>query len=246
LENNTTWDLVSDIEKLRLHLNVDRWLLFGGSWGSALALTYAIQHPKSVQGLILRGIFLCRPQEIHWFYQSGAHHIFPDYWEDYIAPIPFEERGNLLEAFYKRLTGESSKQRGMATKAWAMWEGRTTKLHSNLNLLDSTSIQAAYSLARIECHYFIHNAFFDSDNWILTHVHKLRHLPCTIIQGRYDMVCPMKSAWDLFRSWPEAKFEVIPEAGHSSLEPGTLDALIRATDDFLPHHKQVHDPKNDS
>lgn len=237
LENNTTWDLVQDIEHLRTHLKIDKWYLFGGSWGSTLALTYAIYCPDMVEGLILRGIFLCRPQEIHWFYQHGAHHIFPDFWQDFIASIPCEERDNLVQAFYKRLTGTNTKERAEAAKAWAMWEGKTSQLKSNPITLRNFPIQKAYSLARIECHYFVHNSFYPTDNWILENAYSIRHLPCIVIQGRYDMVCPMTTAWDLYHAWPEIKFEIIPDAGHSSSEVGIVDALIRATDSLIQRVK---------
>src|SRR5579872_3533685 len=233
LENNTTWDLVADIEKLRLHLDVEKWLVFGGSWGSTLALTYAIEHPSHVQGLILRGIFLCRPKEIHWYYQSGAHHIYPDLWENYCAPIPLEERNDFVKAFYKRLTSADPVVRKEAAQAWSGWEGGTSKLHFDPALFASfTADEQADSIARIECHYFVNNTFFKTDNWILENVHKFRHIPCVIVQGRYDIPCPIESAWELHRAWPEAKLEIIADAGHAATEPGILDALVRATDAF--------------
>ncbi|MDN3506683.1 MAG: prolyl aminopeptidase [Simkaniaceae bacterium] len=235
LENNTTWDLVEDIEKLRKHLNVEKWTLFGGSWGSTLALTYSILHPDSVEGLILRGIFLCRPKEIRWYYQFGAHHLFPDLWENYCAPIPVEEHGDFVGAYYKRLLSTDPEVRKLAAKAWSGWEGSTSKLHFDPELFATFSAdQAADSIARIECHYFVHNTFFATDNWILENVNTIRHIPCVIIQGRYDIPCPMESAWELHRTWPEAEFEIIPDAGHNPSEPGIMDALIRATDGFIP------------
>ncbi len=233
LENNTTWDLVNDIECLREHLNIDDWVVFGGSWGSTLALTYAIKHPEKVNGLILRGIFLCRPQEIKWYYQHGAHHLYPDLWEKYLEPIPPSERDDLVAAFYQRLTSSDPKVRSEAAKAWSGWEGGTSKLRFDPELFASfTADDSADSIARIECHYFIHNTFFDSDNWILENVNSIRHIPCIIVQGRYDIPCPMVSAWDLHRAWPEAKLEIIPDAGHAATEPGILDGLIRAADHF--------------
>jgi proline iminopeptidase len=232
LENNTTWDLVKDIERLRVYLEINDWLLFGGSWGSTLGLTYAIKYPEKIKGLILRGIFLCRPKEISWFYQSGADRIFPDLWANYIAPIPADERENLVQAFYKRLTSSDATERAEAAKAWAIWELKTSKLKYDQTGSNRFTAKNAYSLARIESHYFVHNAFFDHDNWILENIHAIRHIPCMIIQGRYDIPCPMKSAWELHLAWPEAKFEIIPDAGHSSSEPSTQDALIRATEFF--------------
>lgn len=233
LKNNTTWDLVSDIERLREHLGVEKWVVFGGSWGSTLGLTYAIKHPERVKGLILRGIFLCRPQEIQWFYQEGAHQIYPDQWEKYVEVIPEGERDDFVRAYYARLTSSDSKIRSNAAKAWSGWEGATAKLKFDPALFaDFTADAAADSIARIECHYFINNTFFPSDNWILENVKNIRHIPCVIVQGRYDVPCPVISAWQLHRAWPEAELHIIPDAGHAATEPGTLDALMRATDQF--------------
>ncbi len=233
LTNNTTWDLVEDIETLRKSLGIENWVVFGGSWGSTLGLTYAIQHPESVKGLILRGIFLCRPKEIQWYYQEGANRLYPDLWERYLAPIPESERGDLVTAFYKRLTSSDENERKAAAQAWSGWEGGTSRLMFDPSLFAAfTDDQAADSIARIECHYFVHNTFFDSDNWILERVNTIRHIPCVIVQGRYDVPCPMVSAWELHTAWPEAHFEIIPDAGHSAAEIGILDALIRATDRF--------------
>ncbi len=233
LEQNTTWDLVSDIEHLRDHLGVKDWVVFGGSWGSTLALTYAIKHPEPVKGLILRGVFLCRPKEIHWYYQAGANRLFPDLWGNYIAPIPPEERDDFVTAYYKRLTSTDDTERSIAAQAWSGWEGSTSKLYFDPALLaDFTADKMADSIARIECHYFLHNVFFDSDNWIIENIDSIRNIPCTIIQGRYDIPCPIESAWELHKAWPEAKLEIIPDAGHAATEPGIMDALIRATDQF--------------
>jgi proline iminopeptidase len=234
LKNNTTWDLVNDIERLREQLGIQSWLVFGGSWGSTLGLTYAIKHPEAVEGLILRGIFLCRPKEIEWYYQSGAHHIFPDLWEYYVAPIPEEERGDFVQAFYKRLTSTDSEVRRAAAQAWSGWEGGTSKLLFDPALLASfTEDKSADAIARIECHYFINNVFFETDNWILENVSSFRHIPCVIVQGRYDIPCPMVSAWELHRAFPEAQMEIIPDSGHAATEAGIMDALIRATDRFV-------------
>lgn len=233
LEYNTTWDLVSDIEKLRKFLSIDRWIVFGGSWGSTLGLSYAISHPGKVEGLILRGIFLCRPKEIQWYYQSGANYIYPDVWEKYIEPIPLEEQNDFVSAFYRRLTSENPEVRSLAAKAWSGWEGATSKLRFDPELYASfTEDDSADSIARIECHYFMNNVFFPTDNWIIENIQKIRHIPCVIVQGRYDVPCPMMSAWELHKAFPEARFEVITDAGHASTEPGILDALIRATDEF--------------
>jgi len=183
LENNTTWDLVSDIELLRKHLEVDRWVIFGGSWGSTLGLTYAIMHPQSVKGLILRGIFLCRPQEIEWYYQKGADQIYPDEWEKYIAPIPVAERDDFENGYYKRLTSIDPQERAVAAKAWSRWEASTSRLLFDPSLLDAFDFSAD-SIARIECHYFVHNTFFETNNWIIENIEKIRNIPCILVQGR--------------------------------------------------------------
>lgn len=230
LENNTTEHLIKDIEKLRLHLQVDKWVLFGGSWGSTLALAYAIQYPQSVSRFILRGVFLCRPKEIDWFHRMGASFIFPDFWEDYIEAIPSQERENLIEAFYNRLIGKDLNQRNDAAKAWAMWGGRTYKLITEEIILDNVSVKDFYPSALIECHYLYYFGFFKTKNWILENLSKVNHLPCTILQGRYDILCPMQSAWELHKAWPNSKLKIISDAGHSSSEPRTLDMLIQVTD----------------
>ena len=230
LENNTTQHLVADMEFIRDYLGINRWLLFGGSWGSTLSLVYAETHPERVLGLILRGIFLCRPHEIRWFYQEGASHIFPDYWEDYLRPIPEAERGDLLKAYHRRLTSENEVARMAAAKAWSKWEGRTSTLHPSATVVNHFSEpHNALSLARIECHYFSNDSFLEP-NQILRDADRLASIPGIIVQGRYDVVCPMQSAWDLHNAWPEAELQIIPDAGHSALETGIIDALVRATD----------------
>lgn len=233
LLHNTTWDLVSDIEALREHLNIAQWVVFGGSWGSTLALAYAETHPSRVLALILRGIFLGRQRELHWFYQFGAHHLFPDEFEKFLAPIPKEERRDLIQAYYKRLTSEDPEVRRRAAKHWSGWEAATLRLVYDPELYASFTEDArADSIARVECHYFINRCFFKTDNWLIEEVGKIRHIPGVIIHGRYDVVCPFENAWDLHRAWPEAVLEVIKDAGHSASEPGIADALIRATDRF--------------
>lgn len=233
LEENTTWHLVEDIEKLKHHLKIPKWVVFGGSWGSTLSLAYAETYPQSVLALILRGIFLGRPKELRWFYQFGAHHIFPDEWEKYIDPIPLEERSDLIHAYYRRLTSSDPGVRKRAASTWSGWEGATLKLIFDPNLfLQFTEDDHADALARVECHYFVNNCFFKSDNWLIEHVNKIERIPAIIVQGRYDIVCPMESAWDLHRAWSAAEFEVIKDAGHAASEPGIADALIRATDYF--------------
>ena len=233
LRENTTWDLVSDIEKLRKHLNIEKWVVFGGSWGSTLALTYSQTHPDSCKGLILRGIFMLRASEISWFYQEGASYIYPDAWEEYLKPIPLEERDDLLSAFYKRLTSKDKQVRLAAAKAWSVWEASTSKLiPSTASKQRFGMAEFAEAFARIECHYFVNKGFFERENLLLENIDCIRHIPGVIVQGRYDVVCPMKSAWELHKAWSEAEFVVVPDAGHSVSEPGIKDALIRATDRF--------------
>jgi proline iminopeptidase len=233
LEENTTWDLVGDIEKVRSHLNISQWTVFGGSWGSTLALAYAETHPEHCTGLILRGIFMLRRKEIRWFYQEGASYLFPDAWEHYLAPIPVAERRDLLQAYYRRLTSEDAQVRQSAARAWSIWEASTSKLIPDPNLIHQFGeAHFAEAFARIECHYFINSGFFAPDDQLLQNVDKIRHLPGVIVQGRYDVVCPLTSAWELHRAWPEVKLIVVPDAGHSATEPGILSALVEAADRF--------------
>jgi proline iminopeptidase len=233
LEQNTTWDLVEDIEKVREHLGIDSWQVFGGSWGSTLALAYAQTHPNRVRQLVLRGIFLCRPKEIRWFYQEGANWIFPDVWEQYVNVIPPEERGDMVSAYYRRLTSDDSAIRLEAARAWSVWEASTSKLRPDAKLIeDFGDPEFATAFARIECHYFMNNCFFDAENYLIDNVEKIRRIPEVIVQGRYDVVCPIASAWELHRAWPEADLRIIGDAGHSASEPGIIDALVSATDGF--------------
>jgi proline iminopeptidase len=233
LEENTTWHLVADIERLRTHLGIDRWVVFGGSWGSTLALAYAETHPDRVRALVLRGIFLCRPKEIRWFYQDGASAIFPDLWEQYLAPIPEAERSDLLHAYHRRLTGEDEAVRLATARAWSVWEGATVRLLPDPKLVaEFGDPHKALALARIECHYFVNNAFFQGDDHLIERVAGIRRIPAVIVQGRYDVVCPTMSAWELHRAWPEADFQIVPDAGHHAFEPGITDALVQATDRF--------------
>ena len=232
LTDNTLWDLVEDMERIREHLGVERWLLFGGSWGSTLALAYAQTHGAWVMGLILRGIFLCRDEEIAWFYQQGASQIFPDYWQDYLRPIPPEMRHDLLHAYHRILTGEDEIKRMAAAKAWSRWEGRTASLLPNEAVVDFFSApHTALSVARIECHYFVNHAFL-RPNQLLEDAHKLSGIPGVIVQGRYDLICPMTSAWELHQAWLGSELKVIPDAGHSAAEPGIRSALVEASDRF--------------
>ncbi len=233
LDENTTWDLVADMERIRQALGIERWVVFGGSWGSTLSLAYAQTHPERVKALILRGIFLIRPKEIRWFYQEGASFLFPDAWEQYLAPIPEAERGDLVRAYYKRLTSDDPAVRAQAAKAWSVWEGATSKLGPDPKAIARAEGDAfAQALARIECHYFVHGAFFRHPDQLLDDVDRIRDIPAVIVQGRYDVVCPMVSAWDLHRRWPEADFHIVPDAGHAATEPGTTDKLVEATDRF--------------
>ncbi len=233
LRENTTWDLVSDIETLREHLEIERWQVFGGSWGSTLSLAYAQKHPERVSELVLRGIFTLRQQEILWFYQEGASWMFPDAWEDYLRPIPEDERGDMLGAYHKRLTGDDREQQLEAARAWSVWEGTT------VSLLPSPERQSAFAndqfalaFARIESHYFINKGFFERDAQLLEDVDKIRHIPAVVVQGRYDVVTPMKTAWELTRNWPEAELVVIPDGGHAASEPGIISGLVEATEKF--------------
>jgi proline iminopeptidase len=230
LEANTTQDLIEDIEAIRIHLGIEKWVVFGGSWGSTLALLYAQSHSQQVLGLILRGIFLCRPEDIQWFYQQGASAVFPDHWGEFIRLIPNNERKDLLRAYHTRLIGEDEFTRMAAAKAWSAWEARCSTLNLSQNLVDHFSEPyQALSLARIETHFFVNNCFLEADQ-ILRHMDRLEDIPATIVHGRYDMVCPVAQAWALHRVWPQAELQIIPGAGHSAFEPGILNALIKATE----------------
>jgi len=232
LVDNTTWHLVADMEKLREHLKIARWQVFGGSWGSTLALAYAETHPDKVTELVLRGIFLVRKQEIDWFYQRGASAVFPDAWEPYLAAIPEAEHGDLVTAYHKRLTSDDKAVQLAAAKAWSVWEGSTSKLYNDPKFLSRYAADDfAIAFARIECHYFVNKGFM-REGQLLEDVSKIRHIPTVIVQGRYDMVCPIESAWALHRAFPEADLVVVPDAGHSAKEPGIATALIEATDRF--------------
>ncbi len=233
LEANTTWDLVADMERIREHLGIEKWQVFGGSWGSTLALAYAETHPARVSELVLRGIFLLRKQEIDWFYQRGASAIFPDAWEGYVAPIPEAERGDLLHAYHRRLTSEDPAVRQAAAKAWSVWEGSTSRLLPDPELIAKTGgDEFAIAFARIECHYFVNKGFFETEDQLLRGVERIRHVPAVIVQGRYDVVCPMETAWALHKAWPEADLRVVPDAGHSAMEAGIVHELVAATDRF--------------
>jgi proline iminopeptidase len=231
LTENTTWHLVADLEQLRAHLGIERWLVFGGSWGSTLALAYAELHPERVSGLILRGIFLFTRRELDWFYQDGASHLFPDAWEDFVRDIPVGERGELLTAYQRRLESPDRQVQLRAARAWSLWEARTSRLYEDpATIARFTSEQFALAFARIENHFFLNRGFLARENQLLEDIGRIRHLPAVIVQGRYDVVCPMEAAWALHRAWPEAEFHIVPDAGHSATEPGLVHELVLATD----------------
>jgi proline iminopeptidase len=233
LVDNTTWHLVSDMEKLREHLGIDRWQVFGGSWGSTLSLAYAEKHPERVTELVLRGIFMLRKKELHWFYQEGASALFPDSWEHYLAPIPAEERGDLMAAYYERLTSDDAATRLEAARAWSIWEASTSFLLQKPDYMDHAGEEEfSLAFARIECHYFVNGGFFDREEQLIEDVGRIRDIPAVIAQGRYDVVCPAMSAWDLHQAWPEADLRIVPDAGHSAYEPGIVHELVKATDAF--------------
>jgi proline iminopeptidase len=232
LEANTTWHLVEDIERLRRMVGVERWLVFGGSWGSTLALAYAERHPERVSELVLRGIFGCRREEIEWYYQSGASWLFPDLWEGFLAPIPEAERHDLVAAYRRRLTSDDPAVRLEAARAWSLWEGRTiTLLPSQANADAFGQDEYALAFARIENHFFTHDSWLEP-NQIIRDARRLAGIPAVIVQGRYDIATPMRTAWDLHRAWPEARFELVPDAGHAWTEPGIQRLLVDATDRF--------------
>lgn len=233
IDNNTTWDLVADMERLREHLDIDRWLVCGGSWGSTLSLAYAALHPNRITALVLRGIFTLRKKELDWYYQGSAGAIFPDEWEKFVAPIPESERGDMIGAYYRRLTSNESKLQAVVARAWSVWEGSTINLLQRPAQIESyAGDEFSIAFARIETHYFFHKGFFDSDGWLLDNVDRIRDIPATIIQGRYDVCTPMMTAWDLHQVMPHAMFQVVPDAGHAFDEPGIADCLVDATDRY--------------
>jgi proline iminopeptidase len=237
LRENTTWDLVADIETLRSHLNISDWIVFGGSWGSTLALAYAEKFPQCVKGLILRGIFLCRPSEIKWFYQFGASELFPDIWESYQNHISTDEQSDYVKAYYKKLTDKDPTVQLAAAKIWSKWEAATSRL-----FIDPASVDAfedptfALQFARIECHYFMNNSFFKTNNWLLENLSALQGIPIAIVQGRYDVVCPVRSAWDLHQKLNQLgishTLKIVQDAGHAAGEIGIKSALIDLANHF--------------
>lgn len=234
LKENTTWDLVEDIEKIRSHFNISKWLVFGGSWGSTLALSYAITHPHRVENLVLRGVFLCRPHELKWFYQEGASEIFPDLFQPYHDFIPPEERHDFISAYHKRLTSPDGSLRLQAAKIWSQWEAGTSYLLPKLSAIEEYEDPAkAIAFARIEAHYFINKAFFKTDNFLLENASQIQKIPGTIVQGRYDVVCPARSAWELHRAWPISRLNIVPDSGHAASEAGIRSALIETLNQFV-------------
>lgn len=234
LDDNTTWSLIEDIERLREHLGVEKWSVFGGSWGSTLALAYAIKHPDRVESLVLRGIFLLTERELRWFYQDGASMLFPDAWARFCAPIPEAERGDMMAAYHKRLTDPDRRVQAEAAAAWSQWEGDTISIRGpEARPSKFNEIDFAIAFARIECHFFVNGGFFPEHDWLIKNADKLRDIPGWIVQGRFDVVTPMESAWRLKTAWPNARFEVVWDAGHASTEPGIVDGLVRATDQAL-------------
>lgn len=233
LRENTTWDLVADMEKLRAHLGVKQWQVFGGSWGSTLSLTYALTHMDRVTELVLRGIFTLRREELLWFYQQGANWLFPDAWDSFVNVIPDDERHDMIAAYYKRLTGDDAAERLRAARAWSIWEGATVSLLPAPERVKSFgSEQFALAFARIESHYFAHDGFFEKDGWLLEQAGRLRNVPGVIVQGRYDVVTPMKTAWDLHHAWPGSELKIVPDGGHAASEAGIIHELVTATDKF--------------
>ncbi|HZF30461.1 MAG TPA: prolyl aminopeptidase [Gammaproteobacteria bacterium] len=233
LEANTTWHLVADMERLRERLGIERWLVFGGSWGSTLALAYSQRYPRAVSELVLRGVFLLRRWELEWFYQCGASRLFPELWQQFLAPIPEDERGDLLAAYHRRLVGADAREQLEAARAWSIWEGATSSLWPNSERASQFgSPEFALAFARIEAHYFVNRGFFESEDQLLRGVDLIRPIPAVIVQGRYDVVCPPQTAWELHERWPEADFRVVGDAGHSAYEPGNTSELVAATDRF--------------
>ena len=235
LQDNTTWDLVADIERLREHLAIGRWQVFGGSWGSTLGVAYAEAFPERVTELVLRGIFMFTRRESDWFYGRGTRTLFPDAWEAFVAPIPEAERGDLIQAYYRRLTSGDARVRIEAARAWSLWESRVATLRPD-PAVETHCNNTDYTLAfaRIECHYFLHKGFLRSETQLLDDAHKIQHIPTTIVHGRYDVICPLENAWALHKRLPKSELAIVPDGGHSAFEPGIAAALRRATDRYRP------------
>ena len=233
LVDNTTWHLVADIEQLRDMLGIDQWQVFGGSWGSTLALAYAQAHPQRVTELVLRGIFMLRRWELEWFYQDGASRLFPEAWQHYVNAIPEAERGDMISAFHRRLTSDDSATRLAAARAWSVWEGATSFLQADPGFVSGHEDAAfALAFARIENHYFVNRGFFEVDDQLLRDAPRIAGIPGVIVHGRYDVVCPAQNAWDLHRAWPRAELMMSPTSGHSAFEAENVASLVQATDRF--------------
>ena len=233
LEENTTWHLVDDIERLRNHLGAERWQVFGGSWGSTLALAYAETYPERVTELVLRGIFTLRRAELEWFYQEGCSWIFPEAFEDYLRPIPAPERGDLIAAYHRRLTDSDPDVQLEAARAWSAWEGKTLSLLPDADRVRRFSEDHyALAFARIECHYFVNRGFFHSDDQLIADAQRLSGIPGVIVHGRYDVVCPLQNAWELHKAWPASELVINPGSGHSAFEAEHVHALVEATDRY--------------
>ena len=234
LENNTTWDLVDDIEALKNMLEIETWLVFGGSWGSTLSLAYSQTYPTSVSEMVLRGIFMLRKKELDWFYQEGASKIFPEAWEKFLEPIDVNQRDNLMSAYHKIFTSDDEDKKLSAAIAWSVWEGSTSSLSYNPDMASSFSDpKFALAFALIENHYFVNKGFLEHENQLIeTGIDIIRHIPTTIVQGRYDIVCPMTTAWELSKNWPEAKLIIAPSSGHTAFEKEITHELIKATNEY--------------
>jgi proline iminopeptidase len=233
LKDNTTWHLVSDMEKIREKLSVEQWLVFGGSWGSTLSLAYAQAHPARVSELVLRGIFMLRKKELDWFYQEGASKIFPEPWQEFLHPIEDNKRDNLMDAYREIFYGDDQEKKLQAAVAWSKWEAATSSLLISKSRVDEfQDPEFALAFAMIENHYFVNKGFFKDENELLENLDVIRHIPTVIVQGRYDVVCPMESAWELASAWPEARFIITPNSGHSAFEKENINALVDATDSF--------------
>jgi len=233
LKDNTTWHLVSDMETIRERLSIEQWLVFGGSWGSTLSLAYAQAYPTRVSELVLRGIFMLRKKELDWFYQEGASKIFPEPWQEFLQPIQNDKRDNLMDAYREIFYGDDQEKKLQAAVAWSKWEAATSSLLMSKSRVDEfQDPEFALAFAMIENHYFVNKGFFKDENQLLENLDAIRHIPAVIVQGRYDVVCPLESAWELASTWPEAKFIITPNSGHSAFEQENINALIDATDSF--------------
>lgn len=235
LKENTTWDIVEDLEKLRAHMGVDKWIVMGGSWGSTLGLCYAMKYPQSILGLILRGVFLARPFELVWLHHrdGGAHRVFPDEWERYTAILPENRRDNPVTAYYEILTTGDENARKEAASAWTRWEASTMNLVPDEPAIRRMMVEGtALAISRIECHFTHHNFFMHSDNELLDGAKTIAHIPTRIVQGRHDIICPPISAWDLHRALPKSELRIVPDGAHSPMDPGMIHQLVTASEDF--------------